>query len=181
MEWQRRESDRRSQLEQRNRELERQRRSHQYRYQQDYYRRWLAQQSRWNASRYDYYNDPYYSTAYNYRYSYGGRWYQTNSYGRDLLQQAIRDGYREGWYAGQADRNDRWRFDYQGNYGYMDGTYGYSGYHVGRNEYRYYFQQGFERGYRDGYYRRYQYGRYDNGVAVILPAILGAILNISRY
>ena len=81
----------------------------------------------------------------------------------------------------RRDRNDRWRFDYQGNYGYMDGTYGYNGYYVGRDEYRYYFQQGFERGYRDGYYRRNQYGRYDNGVAIILPAILGAILNISRY
>ena len=52
---------------------------------------------------------------------------------------------------------------------------------MSRNDYRYYFQQGFERGYRDGYYSRYQYGRYDNGIAAILPTILSAILNVSRY
>ena len=63
----------------------------------------------------------------------------------DFEFEDARDGYREGWYAGQADRADRWRFDYQGNYGYMDGTLGYNGYYVGRNDYRYYFQQGFER------------------------------------
>ena len=110
--WQRTESARRSHMEQRNRELERQRRNAQYRYQQDYYRRWLAQQSRWNASRHDYYNDPYYYTASNYRYRYGGTWYNTNQYGANLLRQAVRDGYQEGYYAGRADRMDRWRFDY---------------------------------------------------------------------
>ena len=31
----------------------------------------------WNASRYDYYNDPYYYTSSNYRYGYGGNWYNT--------------------------------------------------------------------------------------------------------
>ena len=137
----------------------------------------------WNASRYDYYSDPFYSTPYNYRYSYGGRWYNTNSYGVQVLQQAIRDGYQEGWYAGRADREDRWRFDYRGNYAYMDGAYGYRGYYVGRNDYQHYFRQGFERGYRDGYHGRTQYGRYDtrNGMAIILPAILSAILGASRY
>ena len=98
-------------MERRNRELEHQRRHAQHRYQQDYYRRWLAQQSRWNASRHDYYNDPYYYTAYNYRYSYGGNWYNTNRYGADLLRQAVRDGYQEGFRAGRADSMDGWRVD----------------------------------------------------------------------
>ena len=168
-------------MERRNRELEHQRRHAQHRYQQDYYRRWLAQQSRWNASRHDYYNDPYYYTAYNYRYSYGGNWYNTNRYGADLLRQAVRDGYQEGYYAGRADRLDRWRFDFRNNYGYVDGSFGYNGYYVSRNDYRYYFQQGFERGYRDGYYSRSHYGRYDNGMAIILPVILGAILGFQTY
>lgn len=181
LQWQRTQQARHSHIEQRNRNLERQRRIAQYRYQQEYYRRWLQQQQRWNASRYDYYNDPYYYTPYNYRYNYGGNWYNTNSYGVQLLQQAIRDGYQEGYYAGRADRQDSWRFDYRGNYAYMDGAYGYNGYYVSRNDYRHYFQQGFERGYRDGYYSRYQYGRYDNGIAAILPTILSAILNVSRY
>ena len=93
----------------------------------------------------------------------------------------MRDGYQEGYYAGRADRLDRWRFDYRGNYGYMDGSFGYNGYYVSRNDYRYYFRQGFERGYRDGYYGRSQYGRYDNGIAIILPVILGAILGLQDY
>ena len=73
----------------------------------------------------------------------------------NLLRQAVRDGYQEGYYAGRADRMDRWRFDYSNNYGYMDGTYGYNGYYVSRNDYRYYFRQGFQRGYQDGYNGRY--------------------------
>ena len=47
-----------------------------------------------------------------------------------------------------------------------------------------YYRGGYDRGYRgyrDGYYSRYQYGRYDNGIAAILPTILSAILNVSRY
>ena len=182
-EWQRHEHDRRSALEQRNRELERHRRHEQRRYQQDYYRRWLAQQARWNATRHDYYSDPYYYTAYNHRYSYGGHWYNTNRYGADLLRQAVRDGYQEGWYAGRADRQDRWRFDYRGNYGYLDGSFGYNGYYVSQNDYRYYFRQGFRRGYEDAYYGRYRYGRYDrdNDWAIILPVVLTAILGFQYY
>lgn len=160
-------------------QLERQRRNAQVRYQQDYWRRWLAAQSRWNNDRYDYDRDPYFSTPYNYRYNYGGRWYSTNSYGAEMLRDAVRDGYREGWYAGQADRADRWQFDYRNNYGWVDGSYGYSGRYVSQSDYRWYFRQGFERGYQDGYYGRYQYGRSERDGAMILPAILGMILAFS--
>ena len=179
--WQRAESARRYQLERHSRELERQRRHAQYRYQQDYYRRWLQRQARWNAQRYDYYNDPYYYTPATIRYGFGGSSYYTNRYGADLLQQAIREGYQEGWYAGRADRSDGWRFDYRSNFGWLDGTYGYRGYYVSQDAYRHYFRQGFERGYRDAYYNRYQYGRYDRsaGLGVILPVVLSAILGFN--
>ena len=177
--WQREEYRRRADYDRHRHGLERQRRHAQFRYQQDYWRRWQASQARWNSHRFDYDRDPFFYTPYNYRYSYGGRWYSTNSYGAEILRQAVRDGYREGWYAGQADRMDRWRFDYQDNYGWQDGSYGYQGQYVGMGDYRYYFRQGFERGYRDGYYGRDQYGRYDNGDAMILPAILGMILAFS--
>ncbi len=177
--WQRDDQRRRSEHDRHRHQLERQRRNAQYRYQQDYWRRWQAAQSRWNHHRFDYDRDPYFYTPYNYRYSYGGRWYSTNSYGAAILREAVRDGYREGWYAGQADRMDRWRFDYQNNYGWIDGSYGYYGRYVSQSDYRWYFRQGYERGYRDGYYGRYQYGRYDNGSAMILPAILGMILSFN--
>lgn len=178
-EWQREEARRRADYDRQRDRLERERRHAQYRYQQDYWRRWLAAQARWDAYRFDYYDDPFFYTPYSYRYGFDGRWYSTNSYGAEILRQAVRDGYREGWYAGQADRFDHWRFDYQGNYAWIDGSYGYPGYYVSFDAYRYYFRQGFERGYRDGYYGRYDYGRYDNGSAVILPAVLGMILAFS--
>lgn len=177
--WRRDDDRRRAEYDRHRHNLERQRRDAQYRYQQEYWRRWLAAQARWNNHRYDYDRDPFFYTPYNYRYSYGGRWYSTNSYGAEILRQAVRDGYREGWYAGQADRMDRWQFDYRNNYGWIDGSYGYSGRYVSHNDYRWYFRQGFERGYRDGYYGRYQYGRYDRDGAMILPAILGMILGFA--
>lgn len=177
--WQLEEARRRADYERQRDRLERERRHAQYRYQQDYWRRWLDAQARWNAYRFDYYNDPFFYTPYSYRYGFAGRWYLTNGYGIALLRQAVRDGYREGWYAGRADRYDRWRFDYRGNYAWIDGSYGYPGYYVSFDAYRYYFRQGFERGYRDGYYGRQQYGYYDGGEIDILPAVLGMILTFS--
>lgn len=176
--WRRDEDRRYADWDRHTSQLQNRHRSAQYRYQQDYWRRWQSSQQHWNRHRFDYYRDPFFYTPNNYRYSYGNRWYYTNYYGVQLLQQAIQDGYREGWRAGRADRDDRWRFDYRGNFGYIDGSYGYYGYYVNLSDYQYYFRQGFERGYRDGYYERYQYGRYENGDANILPAILSMILAV---
>jgi hypothetical protein len=154
----------------------------QYRYQQDYYRRWLAQQSRWDAA-HDYYNDPFYYTASSYRYGFGGQWYSTNQYGANLLRHAVREGYQEGFHAGRADRMDGWRFDYRNAFAWMDGSYGYHGRYVSQGAYRHYFRQGFERGYRDAYYGRSQFGYYDgrNNMAIILPVVLSAILGFQNY
>jgi hypothetical protein len=48
---------------------------------------------------------------------------------------------------------------------------------VGLDEYSYYFRQGFQRGYEDGYYGREQYGTYSNGKYSILGSVIGSILD----
>ncbi|MGD0920435.1 MAG: hypothetical protein ABSA70_01565 [Terriglobia bacterium] len=150
----------------------------QYRYQQQYSENLRQQQMRLQDDRHDYNNDPYFYTAPNYRYYRGGRYYETNQYGANLLREAVNYGYEQGFLAGQADREDRWRSNYQDSYAYQDANYGYGGYYVPQGEYNYYFRQGFRRGYQDGYYGRYQYGRYAGGRYTILGAIVGSILDM---
>ena len=101
-------------------------------------------------------------------------------------------GYQEGIRAGRADRMDRWGPSYRDSYAYQDANYGYNGYYVSRNDYNYYFRQGFQRGYNDGYYDQSQYGRYNNqyggynnqydgynnGSNSMLETILALILNL---
>ena len=98
-----------------------------------------------------------------------------------MLRQAINQGYEEGFYAGKADREDGWGYSYNGNYAYDDATYGYSGYYVDLDEYRYYFREGFRRGYEDGYYSRYRYGNYNNGNYNVLGNILSTILSFTLF
>jgi hypothetical protein len=114
----------------------------------------------------------------NYRYNRGGSYYYTNQYGAQMLRRAISDGYEQGFYSGQSDRQDGWRFDYNNAFGYQDASYGYDGYYVDTSEYQYYFREGFRRGYEDGYYSRYSYGRYSNGRYSILGNILSGILQV---
>ena len=123
----------------------------------------------------DYDRDPYFYTAPSYRYYRGGRYYQTNRYGADYLRQAVNYGYQEGFRAGQADREDRWPYNFGESYAYQDANYGYNGYYIARDEYNYYFREGFRRGYEDGYNSRYHYGRYSDGNYSVLGAILGQI------
>jgi hypothetical protein len=160
-------------------QLQQQKRMAQYRFQQQYLQRLRQQQlSLRNAANYNYGRDPYFYTPSSYRYSRGGSYYETNEYGANLLRQAVNYGYEEGFRAGQADRQDRWGYNYEDSYAYRDANYGYSGYYVEQDDYNYYFREGFRRGYEDGYYGRYQYGRLSNGKYVILGAILGAILTL---
>jgi len=114
----------------------------------------------------------------NYRYSRGGSYYYTSSYGAQMLREAINNGYEEGFRSGQADRQDGWDYDYQNSYGYQDASYGYDSYYVGLDDYNYYFRQGYQRGYEDSYYSRNQYGRYSGGKYAILGAVAGAILDV---
>jgi len=113
----------------------------------------------------------------NYRYYRGGSYYYTSSYGAQMLRDAVNNGYAQGFEAGQADRQDGWRFDYESAYAYQDGSFGYDCYYVGLDEYNYYFREGFQRGYQDGYYGRYQYGNYSNGRYSILGSVIGSILD----
>jgi len=98
-----------------------------------------------------------------------------------MLRQAVNYGYEEGARAGQADREDRFRANYQDSFAYQDATYGYNGYYVDLNEYRYYFREGFRRGYEDGYYGRSRYGSYSNGAFSILGNILQQIFTAQPY
>jgi flagellar biosynthesis/type III secretory pathway protein FliH len=120
--------------------------------------------------------------AYNQRYRVysNGRYYQTDNRGVELLRQAVNRGYQQGYRAGQSDRGYRRGYNYGGSSLYRSGNYGYQSY-VDSSQYRYYFQQGFQRGYEDGYYSRNQYGYNSNGGLNILGNILSGILNISSY
>jgi hypothetical protein len=158
-------------------QLQQQNRRAQYSYQQQYVARQRQQQVRvQRQGAYDYGRDPYFSTRPSYRYSRGGRYYETNQYGLTLLRQAVNYGYDEGCRAGLADRQDRWKSSYEDSYAYQDANYGYSGFYVDRDDYNAYFREGFRRGYEDGYNNHYQYGSYSNGRGTILGAVLGAIL-----
>ena len=140
------------------------------RYQQDYNRRMRDFQIRM-APR-------YYVRPAHYRYSYGGAWYTTSNYGADVLRQAVDWGYREGVRAGRVDRNDGWRPDYRDALAWRDGGFGYGGRYVSRADYAYYFRQGFQRGYDDGYFGRMQYGRYGNNDVFIAEAVIATILGL---
>ena len=158
--------------------LKHQNRMEHFQFQEQYLQRLREQQRRIrDTHNYDYQADPYFYTPPIYRYSRGGRSYETNRYGADLLREAVNNGYEEGFRAGAADRQDRWRSNYKESYAYRDANYGYSGYYVARDDYNHYFRQGFRRGYEDGYARRHQYGSYEDGKYSVLQNVLALILN----
>jgi hypothetical protein len=76
---------------------------------------------------------------------------------------------------------DRWGYNYREAYAYQDANYGYYGYYVDRGTYNYYFREGFRRGYDDGYYSRYRYGRYHNNGYSLNDSVLRLILNFSNW
>jgi hypothetical protein len=158
-------------------QLQRQKRRAQYRYQEEYLEHLRQQQIRLRNERFDYDHDPYFHSAPIYRYNRGGRYYETNEYGAKMLRQAVNYGYEQGYRAGKADRDDRWRGNYKDSYAYRDANYGYSGYYLDRSDYNHYFREGFRRGYEDGYNSRYRYGRHANGHYSMLDKILSQILN----
>jgi flagellar biosynthesis/type III secretory pathway protein FliH len=127
---------------------------------------------------YDYWHDPYFYTPPSYRYSRGGRYYETNEYGARVLERAVQFGYDEGFRAGEADREDGWKPSYRDSYAYRDADYGYEGRYVDPDDYRHYFREGFRRGYDDGYQSAQRYGSYADGKYSILGEVLASILNL---
>jgi flagellar biosynthesis/type III secretory pathway protein FliH len=158
-------------------QLQQQKRMAQYRFQEEYLERLRQQHIHLRDHRFDYDRDPYFYTASIYRYNRGGRYYETNEYGAKMLRQAVNHGYQEGFRAGKADRDDRWRGNYKDSYAYRDANFGYSGYYINRTDYNHYFREGFRRGYEDGHNRRYRYGRNDNGNYSMLDNIMSQVLN----
>jgi hypothetical protein len=138
--------------------LQQQKRLAQYQFQQRYYERLRQQRASTMNARYDYNNDPFYYTGANYRYRRDGRDYQTNEYGIDALKRALNTGYKEGFHAGRADRQDRWHSDYRSSFAYQDANYGYDGRYLQQDEYNHYFREGFQRGYDDGYNGTHKFG-----------------------
>jgi hypothetical protein len=162
-------------------QLQHQNRNAQYRFQEQYSEHLRQQQATLQNDRnHDYDRDPGYYMAPNYRYRRGGTDYQTNQYGVDLLRQSVNYGYQQGFQAGQADREDHWASNFQSSYAYQDANYGYSGYYVAQDDYNYYFRQGFQRGYDDGFNSRYRYGSYSNGSYSVLGTIVSQILNLQE-
>ena len=158
--------------------MQQQRRINEYRAQQQYLAQ-LRQQQVYLQNARNYSNDPYIRAAPSYRYAYSGYTRETNQYGADVLRQAVNYGYQEGVRFGQADRQDGLPADYRNSFAYQDANYGYSGNYVDQADYNYYFRQGFQRGYSDGYYSRSQYGTALNGSPSILATLLSSILGFT--
>jgi hypothetical protein len=154
--------------------LQQNHRSAQYAAQQRYEEDLRAQQQRVAAER-SYDRDPYITTPHSYRYSVGGVARSTNQYGADVLKRAVNFGYQQGVAAGQADRKDHWRSNYQNARAYRDADYGYDGNYVDLTDYNYYFRQGFQRGYNGGYGNQSRFGT-TAGVVGIAAAVLAGIL-----
>lgn len=113
-----------------------------------------------------------------YRINRGGSYYNVDQRQYQLLQNAVNQGYRQGYNAGVRDRRYGRNDDYYYNDNvYRSGSYGYQSY-VARDQYQYYFQQGFERGYQDGINSTYRYGYRTNNGLNVLGNVLSSILQI---
>lgn len=157
--------------------LEQQRRKAQQAFQKQYLANLRLQQQRLQASR-NYSQDPALSAPPAYRFRRAGTYYEVTRYGADVLRQGVKYGYQQGYQAGQADRQDRWRSEYQNTWAYQDANYGYDGRYVSQSDYNYYFREGFRRGYDDGYASRLQYGTVSNGKPSILSTLVSTILGL---
>jgi len=133
------------------------------------------------------YTDPYgrvIVNTNNYQYRNGtyriytnGQYSNVDSRGYNVLREAVNRGYQQGYRAGLRDRRSG-RYNYYNNSIYQSGSFGYNSY-VARNQYQYYFQQGFQRGYEDGFNAQTQYGYRNGSTYNILGSVLNTIFNIA--
>ncbi|MEZ0224224.1 MAG: hypothetical protein ACAH83_06715 [Alphaproteobacteria bacterium] len=151
-------------------ELRRSNRLANYRVQQDYFDRLERQRlSLVNSRDLSLFDTAYYNVP-TYRYLRAGRYYETSRYGGSQLEQAVNYGCKEGYAAGVADRQDRWPMNITNSYIYQDANYGYSGILVPRDDYNYYFRQGYKRCYQNGYNGR---GSSNSILESVLESVLG--------
>lgn len=113
-----------------------------------------------------------------YRVYRNGSYYSTDYRGAELLRQAVRNGYAQGYQQGRQDRRYGYGYNFDNSSMYRTGSYGYQSY-VARDQYTHYFQQGFQRGYEDGYYSRNRYGTVSGNSFNILGNVLNTILNLA--
>lgn len=113
-----------------------------------------------------------------YRVQRDGQYYRVDSRGAELLRQAVNRGYNQGYRAGMNERRNGRRYSPHNNVMYRNGNFGYATY-VDRSQYQYYFREGFERGYEDGFYTRTQYGQRVGTEYNILGGVLNTILNFA--
>jgi hypothetical protein len=158
-------------------QLQQQQRRAQYRAQQQYAEQLQEQRRQLQVSR-NYNDDPYIYTPNNYQYNVNGTQRLTNQYGADALQRAVNVGYQQGVRAGQADRQDGYRSNYQNSFAYQDANVGYNGAYIDQADYNYYFREGFKRGYQDGYASQSQYGSLVNGTPSMLSSVVSSILGL---
>jgi len=106
--------------------------------------------------------------------------YLTDGKGADLLRQSINQGYAQGVAEGRSDRERGKHSNWNNSDIYKSGSYGYKDI-VDRKEYRYYFREGFQRGYEDGFNNRFEYGYNNGGTLTVFCSLIGAILEVEVY
>jgi hypothetical protein len=97
-----------------------------------------------------------------------------------LVRRAVDFGYQQGYKAGVNDRRYRRQDNYRDETSYRSGNYGYQNY-VDLGQYQYYFREGFQRGYSDGYDSESQYGSYSGGKWSMVGSIVDRILNARSF
>lgn len=118
--------------------------------------------------------------SHGYRLYRGNQYYETDQRGVDLIRRAVDFGYQQGYKAGANDRRYSRQDNYRDEPFYRSGNYGYQNY-VDLDQYQYYFREGFQRGYSDGYDSQSRYGTSTGGKWSIIGNIADRILNARSF